>query len=133
MKLIAITENSTAESLNFGELILLDSLNDYQYTIISIGDGAIELPIPSTSNNYFVYFYNSVYEHKNCSIRILRVNDKSNPKNYLSEYASYESNDFAIEKIVWKSDNSFYVKGYEEVNENGNWVKNIKYYKTEFK
>jgi hypothetical protein len=132
-KLFAITENSTSESLSFGQLFLLDSLNDYKYNIISFGDGSVELPIPSINNKYFVYFYNSVYEHKNCDIGILKINGKSAPKEYLNEYASYNSTDFAIEKIVWKSDNIFFVKGYEEIYENDNWVKKYKYYKTELK
>ena len=132
-KLFAITESSTSESLGFGQLFLLDSFNDYEYNIISFGDGAVELPIPSINNKYFVYFYNSVYEHKNCDIGILKINDKSNPKNYLSEYASYNSDEFAIEKIVWKTDNIFFVKGYEEVYEDEKWIKKYKYYKTEFK
>lgn len=131
-KLFAIQENSTSDNLSFGQLFLLDSLNNYEYNIISFGDGAVELPIPSINNKYFVYFYNSVYEHKNCDIGVLKISDKSNPKNYLSEFASYNSKDFAIEKIVWKTDNSFFVKGYEEVYENDKWVKKYKYYKTEF-
>jgi hypothetical protein len=132
-KLFAITENSTSENLGFGQLFLLDSLSDYSYNIISFGDGSVELPIPSINNKYFVYFYNSVYKHKNCDIGVLKINDKSNPKTYLSEYASYNSTDFAIEKIIWKSDNSFYVKGYQEKYENEKWVKEFKYYKTAFK
>ncbi|ENA1795658.1 hypothetical protein ABF176_002505 [Flavobacterium psychrophilum] len=131
-KLFAIQENSTSDNLGFGQLFLLDNLNDYEYNIISFGDGAVEQPIPSVNNKYFVYFYNSVYEHKNCDIGVLKINDKSNPKTYLNEYASYNSQDFAVEKIVWKSDNSFFVKGYEEVYENEEWVKKYKYYKTEF-
>lgn len=95
-----ITENSNSENLGFGQLFLLDSLNDYRYNIISFGDGSVELPIPSINNNYLVYFYNSVYEHKNCNIGVLKTNKKSNPKNYLNEYASYNSTDFAIEKII---------------------------------
>ena len=133
LKLFAITDNSTAESLGFGQLFFLDSTNDYEYNIVSFGDGSVELPIPSVNNKYFVYSYNSVYEHKNCDIGILKINDKSNPKNFLTEYASYNSKDFAIEKIVWKTDNSFMVKGYEEVYENEKWVKKYQYYKTEFK
>lgn len=133
LKLFAITENSTSENLGFGDLFLLDSENDYNYNIISFGDASVALPIPSVNNKYFVYYYNSVYEHKNCDIGILKINDKSNPKKYLSEYASYYSSDFAIESIVWKTDNSFYVKGYEEVYENEKWIKKFKYYKTEFR
>ena len=131
LKLFAITDNSTAENLGFGQLFLLDSVTDYQYNIISFGDGNVALPIPSLNNKYFVYYYNSVYEHKNCDIGVLKINGKSNPQNYLSEYASYRSNDFAIEQIIWKSDNCFYVKGYEEIYENDNWIKKYKYYKTD--
>jgi hypothetical protein len=133
LKLYAITENSTDESMGFGKLFLIDSLNNYIYNIISFGDGSVELPIPSINNKYFVYYYNSVYEHKNCQIGILKINDKSHPKNFLTEYASYKSEEFAIEKIVWKTDNIFYVKGYEEIYENKEWVKKYKYYKTELK
>ncbi|NRS87530.1 hypothetical protein HNQ02_000437 [Flavobacterium sp. 7E] len=131
-KLFAITENSTSDNLGFGDFLLLDSLNDFVYNIISFGDGSVELPIPSINNKYFVYYYNSTYKHKNCDIGILKINDKSNPRTYLSEYASYNSNNFAIEKIVWETDNSFYVKGYEEVYENDKWIKKYNYYKTEF-
>lgn len=131
-KLFAISENSTSEGIGFGQLTLLDSLSDYKFNIVSIGDDRVELPIPSINNNYFVYYYNSVYEHKNSEIGILKIHDRSNMSAYLSEYASYQSDDFAIEKIVWKSDKSFYVKGYEEVYENEDWVKKYSYYKTEF-
>ncbi|MCG9792938.1 hypothetical protein [Flavobacterium algicola] len=133
LKLFAIQENSTSDNLGFEQLFLLDSVNDYEYHIISFGDGAVKLQIPSINNRYFVYFYNSVYEHKNCDIGILKINDSSSREKYLSEYASYSSQDFAIDKIAWKTDNIFYVKGYEEVNENGEWLKKYTYYKTEFK
>lgn len=132
LNLFAIKENSTSESLGFGQLFLLDSLNNYNYNIISFGDGSVELPIPSVNNKYLVYFHNSVYEHKNCDIGLLKINDKSNPKSYLTEYASFNSKEFATEKIVWKTDNIFFVKGYEEVYENEKWVKKYKYYKTAF-
>lgn len=132
-KLYAITEHSTSENLNFSQLFLLDSMNGYNYNIISFGDASVALPVPSINNKYFVYFYNAVYDHKNCDIGILKINDKSNPKTYLSEYASYRSADFAVEKIIWKTDNSFFVKGYEEVYENNQWIKKYKYFKTEFK
>lgn len=131
-KLFAIKENSTSESLGFGQLFLLDSLNDYHYNIISFGDGAVELPIASINSKYFVYFYNSLYEQATCDIGVLKVNDRSNPNTYLTEYASYNSQDFAIEKIIWKTDHSFYLKAYQETYENEKLVKKYKYYKTEF-
>lgn len=131
--LYAITENSTSENLGFGQLFLLDSLTDYKYNIISFGDVGVELPIPSINNKFFVYFYNSVYDHKNCDIGLLKINSKSDPSNYLIEYASYNSTEFAVDKLLWKSDNCFYVKGYEEIYENDVWVKKFTFYKTEFK
>lgn len=131
-KLFAIKENSTSEGFGFGQFFFLDSENDYIYNIVSFGDASVELPIPSINNKYFVYFQNTQYQHKNCDIGILKINDNSNPKNYLREYASYHSDEFAIEKIVWKTDNIFFVKGYEEVYEKEEWIKKYKYYKTEF-
>ena len=132
-KLFAIAENSTSESVGFGELFLLNSLTNYSYNIISFGDARVELPIPSPNNKYFVYFYNASYQHKNCDIGVLKISDIADPKTYLREYASYQSKDFATEEIVWKSDNIFFLKGYEEIYENGKWIKKYKYYMTEFK
>jgi hypothetical protein len=132
LKLYAITSNSTSESIGFGELLLLDATTDYGYTLVSFGDGSVSLPIPSKKNTYFVYYYNSVYENKNCQIGVLKIGDKKNPARFLVEHASYHSDDFAVEKMVWISDNSFVVKGYEEVNVDGNWIKKFNYYKTTF-
>lgn len=132
LKLYALTKNATSEHIGFGELFLLDSINDYQYNIISFGDGSVELPIPSNNYKYLVYYYNSVYKHKNCDIGVLKINDKLKPQNYLTEFSSFHSDEFKIEKIVWKSDHSFYVKGYEEIYENKKWIKKYNYYKTVF-
>lgn len=133
LKLFALTENSTAEHLGFGELFLLDSITDYRYNISSIGDGSVEIPVPSPDNKYFVYYYNHIYEHKDSEIRVLKINSKTNPEKYLSEYASYSSNHFAVEQIIWKSNHCFYVKGYEEEYDGSEWVKKYTYYKTFFR
>lgn len=133
LNLFALTDNTSSEGLDFGTLFFIDKTNDYQYKIVSFGDGSVELPIPSPNNKFMVYYYNGVYQHKNCEIGLLKINDKTNPKKYFLEYSYYESNDFAIEKIIWKSDNCFYVKGYEEIYENENWIKKYKFYMTEFK
>ena len=132
LNMFALAENSTNESLGFGQFFLLNKLNNYSYNIISFGDGRVELPIPSVNNKYLVYFYNSAYQHKNCDIGVLKINDSGNPKSYLSEHASYSSSEFAAEDIVWKSDHIFFLKGYQEVYKNEKWVKNYKYYMTEF-
>lgn len=135
LKLYALTENSTAEHMGFGELFLLDSITDYQYTIVSIGDGSVETPIPSPNNKYFVYYYNGVYDHQDSDIRILKINDQSDPSHYLSEYASFNSTEFAVEQIIWKSDHCFYVKGYQEIYDesSGQWIREFSYYRTSFK
>lgn len=116
LKLFAMTNSSTSEHMGFGDFFLLDNTNDYQYSIVSFGDGSVELPIPSVNNKYLVYYYNSTYETQNCDIGVLKINDKKDPKKYLTEAASYHSNDFKIEKIIWKTDTVFYIKGYKEVD-----------------
>lgn len=133
LKLFALTNNSTTEGLGFGELMLIDGETDYKYRIISIGDASVEKPIPSMNNKYLVYYYNNVYEHKNSFIGVLKVNEKSNPKQFLQEYQSFQSDYFAIEKIIWKDDNIFIVKGFEEKYINQKWIKEYSYYQTTFK
>ncbi len=132
LQMFAIVEAFTSESIGFGRLLLLDSLNDHKYVIESFGDGSVELPIPSPNNKYLVYFYNFPYEHKNCEIGILAINSKDNPRKYLTEHMSCTSTNFKIKKLVWKSDNSFYIKGYKEVFQNESWVEKYEYYKTKF-
>lgn len=135
LKLFVLTENSTAEHMGFGELFLLDSITDYQYTIVSIGDGSVETPIPSPNNKYFVYYDNTMYEQHNSTICILKINDKSDPLHYLSEHAQFNSTEFAVEQIIWKSDKCFYLKGYKEIYDesSGQWRKEFSFYRTTFK
>lgn len=111
-KLYAMIQNTTAENLGFGEFFLFDPVSEYHYNIVSFGDASVETPIPSLNNKYLVYYYNGEYENHNCDIAILKVNDLSDPKHYLTEVASCHKEDFTIEKIVWKTDECFYVKGY---------------------
>ena len=133
LKLFAINQQTTSEGIAFGQLFLLDSVTDQAYNIVSFGDGSVALPIPSPGNKYLVYYYNAVYQHKNADIGILKINNRAYPKTFLKEYASFNSTSFAIEQIVWKSDNCFYVKGYEEVYIKDKWIKQYKYYQTTFK
>lgn len=135
LKLYVLTKNSTADHLGFGELFLLDSITDYQYAISSIGDGSVETPIPSPNNKYFVYYDNTTYEQHNSTICILKINDKSDPLHYLSEHAQFNSTEFAVEQIIWKSDKCFYLKGYKEIYDesSGQWRKEFSFYRTTFK
>lgn len=52
LKMYAITDNSTADHLTFSTFVLIDSLTAQEYSIVSIGDGAIETPIPLIHSNY---------------------------------------------------------------------------------
>lgn len=135
LKLYALTENSTAEHLGFGELFLVDSITDYRYAISSFGDGSVETPIPSVNGKYLVYYYNEVYENGVADIGILKVNDKTKPDSYLKEHAIYHASDFGVEEIRWKSDHTFYVKAFREIRDEatGEWVRTYGYYKTSFK
>ncbi|TRX38021.1 hypothetical protein FNW52_03725 [Flavobacterium sp. ZT3R18] len=126
----AITNNSTSEYSGFGELMLLNNQTDFKYNINSFGDGSVELPIPSKNTEFLIYYYNSPYENKNCDIGILKVSTKSDPQHFLREFASYHSNDFAIEEIKWVGDYIIYLKGSEEIHEEGKLIKMYKYFKT---
>jgi hypothetical protein len=131
LNMYAISESSTAEGLGFSELVLLDKKTDYFYHLVSIGDGRVQLPIPSKNHKYLVYFDNAAYQPKNSDICVLKVGDKANPKTYLQEHASYHSDAFAIEDIIWIDDNRFVVKAYEQVQDNG-WKKQYQFYKAMF-
>ena len=112
LKMFAITESSTAEHLGFSSLVLIDSLTSYQYHVVSIGDGAVEAPIPSVQGKYLVYFYNWPYEDNSCFIGLLKVNHRSKPDKMLVEKASYDTKKWAVESIKWLDDKTFYVKAF---------------------
>jgi hypothetical protein len=112
LKLFAVIENATAEHLGFGNLVLIDSLTSRQYAINSIGDGAVETPIPSPKGNYLIYFYNWPYEDNSCFIGLLKVNDRKNPVKMLVEKASFDTKHWAVENIKWMDDRTFLVKAF---------------------
>lgn len=132
LNLFALTNASVSESLGFSELFLINKLSGYQYNIISIGDGAVQIPIPSPNNKFLVYWHNTEYKNQNSEIRLLRINQNGKPENLFIEFASFGTDKFAVEKIIWVSNQSFYVKGYKEVYDGSNWIKNYSYYKTVF-
>lgn len=112
LKMYVITENSTAEHLGFSSLELIDSLTSYQYHLVSIGDGAVEAPVPSLQGKYLVYFYNWPYEDNSCFIGLLKVNQRSKPDIMLVEKASFDTKKWAVESIKWLDDKTFYVKAF---------------------
>ena len=130
LKLYAIQSNSYSEGLGFADLTLIDSLSDYHYQIISLGDWSVSLPTASKNNQFFVYFQNPEYESKTLSIAVLKINTKEKPKSFLKEYSScFVDNEMSIEEIRWKDDFTFYIKAYKsEIGEDGYEKKNYKYF-----
>ncbi|MEJ5090409.1 hypothetical protein D3C87_1124440 [compost metagenome] len=125
LNMYAITENIMSDELSFGSLALIDSLTGNSYTIVSIGDGAVETPIISPKANYLIYYYNWLYDGNSCFIGLLKMN-----KNHiLEEYQSFESKNFTIEGIRWLDNDTFIVKTLQSVYIDGVHLKEINYYR----
>ena len=132
LKFYAIQTNYIADYLGFSELTLIDSISNNKYDIISPGDGAIEQPITSLDKKYLVYNYNDMYEFQGCFIGIIKVDEfnKNNPKKYLTEFKSHTSEDWAVEEIKWKDNNTLFIKTYKEKLINKKKQKIFDYLKT---
>lgn len=113
LKMYAVTDNLTSEHLGFGTFVLIDSLTHYQYAIVSIGDGAVETPVPSVKGKHLIYFYNWPYEDNSCFIGLLKVNDRKNPIKMLIEKASFDTKEWAVEAIKWLNDDTFFIKAFK--------------------
>ncbi len=114
LKMHVLTSYHTAEHIGFGDLFLIDSLTAYQYAIVSVGDDAVEIPIPSPHGHTLVYYYNEVYAKNSCFIGLLRVDGTQQPHNKLTEKMSFTTKDWAVENILWIDDSSFMVKAYTQ-------------------
>jgi len=131
----AITTNFTSGGLGFGQFILIDRVTNHQYTLISIGDGEVQQPIPSPNNDYLIYYYNLMYSENESFISLIKVNAsaKLDANNYLSEYKSYHATDWQVEAIRWSQAYTCVVKASHKVYQNKKWIKTFKYFKTEIK
>lgn len=112
LKMFALTENSTAEHLGFGNLVLIDSLTSYQYAIVSIGDGAVETPIPSPKGKYLIYYYNWPYEDNSCFIGLMKIGNRKKPQKVLTEEAGFDTKKWVVENIKWIDDKTFLIKAF---------------------
>jgi hypothetical protein len=130
LHLYALCSNSSAEGIGFSTLFLLDSKNGFRYQIVSWGDWHVSLPVPSANNHFFAYYTNTEYKHKNADLCILSFNPTAEKGKAFEPFASLHSDEFAIEDIRWADDTTLYIKGYEEVYENQQWIKKYQYYKT---
>ncbi|UIR56790.1 hypothetical protein LZQ00_02990 [Sphingobacterium sp. SRCM116780] len=130
LKLFAIQSNSVSEGLGFAELILIDSITNYQYRIISLGDWSVSLPKLSPNNKFMVYYQNPEYESETLSIAVLKVNETDRYHHFFKEYAScMVQNKLSIEEIRWKDDQTFYVKAYKStIDAAGHEVKLFNYF-----
>lgn len=133
LKLFAVSETSTSESLNFSELFLIDSVTSYVYQLPSFYDGHGNMPIPSINQKRLIYYDNATYLHKNSDMLIVKIGDKTNPKTYLTATHYHHSDDFRIDEIHWLNDAIFVLKGYEELYIKGKWVNKYVYYKVTIK
>jgi hypothetical protein len=113
MKIFAIRNNSTAEGLGFGEMMLIDSVTNDQYKLISLGDYSVSLPEPSVNYKYMVYYQNPEYESGTLSIAVLKIGQRHSG-HFLKEYSScFIEGELSIEEIRWKDDTTFYLKMYK--------------------
>ncbi|WP_264524472.1 hypothetical protein [Flavobacterium sp. N502536] len=134
LNLAALQESSTADYLGFSEMQLLDTSNDVLFKIISLGDASVSIPELSPDHKFMIYFQNPEYESKNQAIVILKVNDKTDPTKFLTEYKSCLSeSDYTIEEIKWKSNTVIYIKAYQSsgFDSNGKELRAYFYYKAE--
>lgn len=134
LSLTALCEFSTADYMGFSEMRLLDTSNDFQYKLISLGDSSVSVPVLSPDNQFMVYFQNPEYESKDLTLVILKVNDKKNPAGFLTEYKScFSKSENSIEEVKWKSNTVIYIKAFNSVgfDQYGKEQKEYFYYKAE--
>ncbi|RQO69506.1 hypothetical protein DBR43_15630 [Pedobacter sp. KBW06] len=131
LKMYVLSSNATSEHLGFSDLILLDSLSNYRYTIVSIGDAAVETPVPSVNSRYLLYFYNEVYNVNNCTIAILKVNDRKVPSKLLTEYQYFKTDKWSVDQVRWIDDHSFLIKALVSRKENSQRSEHFEYYKAQ--
>ncbi|SKB84060.1 hypothetical protein SAMN05660841_02623 [Sphingobacterium nematocida] len=112
-KMHALVSQHVSEHLGFSDMVLLDSISATRYVIASIGDGAVEVPIPSPKGQFLVYYYNYVYERNSCFVGVLRIAEPNNSAEFrLAELMSFQTKDWAVKDIRWIDDHSFIVKAY---------------------
>ena len=131
LKMHILVSHHVAESLGFSDLVLLDSIEGSQHTIASIGDGAVEIPIPSPDGQFLAYYYNQVYAPNSCFIGILEVKKGIPLRIRLSEYSSFQTENWAVENIRWIDQDILIVKAYTLKKVGNERSKQFTYYTAE--
>ncbi|WP_233789101.1 hypothetical protein [Sphingobacterium sp. HMA12] len=131
LKCYALVSHSVSEHLDFSDMVLIDSNSAVKNIIISVGDAAVELPVPSPNGRFVAYYYNYDYERNSCFIGLLKVQDGGDQKKCrLSELMSFQTKDWAVDDIRWLDDNSFIVKAYTMQGQGDQKKKQFIYYLT---
>lgn len=129
-KLYALNHNFVSDDFGFSQLVLIDSVTDFQYEIETNSDESFEVPVFSTNNSYFALFRNHLFDDNGTTIAIINVRDKEKPKSYLTVNSVYTTNDFNIESIYWKNDHTLYLKCFRIIEIEDEIKKDIFYLKT---
>lgn len=129
LQIHALVSHDVSEHLGFSEMVLLDSATSDRYRIVSIGDAAVELPVPSPDGRHIAYYYNPVYDRNSCFIGLLDRNDgHSDKQGRISEKASFQTKDWAVEDIRWIDNSSFIVKAYTVIGQGALKSRQYAYY-----
>ena len=129
-KIYALNHNFISDDLGFSQLVLIDSVTDYQYELESNGDNALEAPVFSSNNSYFATFRNKIYEDNGSTIAIFKINHKEKPKTYLTLKSVDTFVEFNIESICWKNDKTLLLKCFKVIEEDDEMRKEVIYLKT---
>ncbi|THD32372.1 MAG: hypothetical protein DI588_07055 [Flavobacterium johnsoniae] len=129
LQIHALVRHDVSEHLGFSEMVLLDSTTSDRYTIVSIGDAAVELPVPSPDGRHLAYYYNPVYERNSCFVGLLGLSDgRGDAHGSISEKASFLTKDWAVEDIRWIDNTAFIVKAYTVIGQGALKSKQYAYY-----
>ena len=113
LKMHALFSHSVSEHIGFSDLVLIDSITTDRYSIASIGDDAVAVPIHSPDGRFLAYYYNPIYERNSSFIGILAVDAKdTRTKGRISELMSFQTEDWGVEDIRWAGSSSLIVKAY---------------------
>jgi len=129
LQIHALVSHDVSEHLGFSEMVLLDSTTSDRYRIVSIGDAAVELPVPSPDGRHIAYYYNPAYERNSCFVGLLRLSDSSGDTHArISEMASFQTEDWAVEDIRWVDNTAFIIKAYTVIGQGALESKQYAYY-----
>lgn len=126
LQMHALVSHDISEHIGFSDMVMLDSATSDQYGIVSVGDAAVELPVPSPDGHFTAYYYNHVYERNSCFIGILAL---LNGKQRLVERMSFQTKDWAVEDIRWIDASSFVVKAYTLIGQGVQQSRQYTYYR----